>query len=125
MAQVNVMIAGKQYRMACGDGEEAHLEQLAAVLDERIGQMHAAFGEIGDMRLHVMAALTVVDELDEAKRRIAALEGEAGALRDRLGTGDRRTEAAESRVAGAVVEAAERIDAIARAINPTPQSGGR
>ena len=48
MPQVNVMIAGKAYRMACGEGEEAHLEGLARFYDEKIGEMRQAFGEIGD-----------------------------------------------------------------------------
>jgi cell division protein ZapA len=39
--------------------------------------MRTAFGEIGDMRLHVMAAITIADELAEARRRIEALEEEA------------------------------------------------
>jgi cell division protein ZapA len=121
MAQVSVTIAGKQYRMACGDGEEAHLEGLAGILDERISQLHSAFGEIGDMRLHVMAALTLVDELDEAKKRIAALEAETVSLRASIGAGDQQAEAAETRVAEAVSEAAERIERIARGINPPPQ----
>ena len=69
MAQVTVTIAGKIYRMACGDGEEAHLERLAGLFDARIAELHENFGEIGDMRLHVMAALTFLDEHDEAKKR--------------------------------------------------------
>src|SRR5919206_454031 len=62
MPQVTVMIAGRSYRMACGEGEEAHLEGLAALYDGKIQEMREAFGEIGDMRLHVMAALTLADE---------------------------------------------------------------
>src|SRR4051794_35987032 len=72
MPQVNVTIAGRAYRMACGEGEEAHLEGLAALYDGKIQEMRGAFGEIGDMRLQVMAALTVADELNETKRKLTA-----------------------------------------------------
>lgn len=109
MPQVNVMIAGKAYRMACGEGEEAHLEGLAQLYDEKISEMRQAFGEIGDMRLHVMAALMVADELSEAKERIAALEGEF-----------RRAEASELRLTEALNAAAERIESLARSLNPPP-----
>ena len=56
MAQVNVSINGRQYRMACEDGQEDHLRPLAKALEERIGTLRGQFGEIGDARLMVMAA---------------------------------------------------------------------
>ncbi len=43
MGTVNVSIAGKSYRMACGDGEEAHLEGLAAMFDARIEEMRRSW----------------------------------------------------------------------------------
>ncbi|MBN8999629.1 MAG: cell division protein ZapA, partial [Rhizobiales bacterium] len=58
MAQVNVTINGKIYRMACDDGQEAHLESLAERLNETIDRLRGSFGEIGDQRLTVMAAIT-------------------------------------------------------------------
>jgi len=36
MAQVNVTISGRTYRMACDDGEEDHLAQLAERLNRSI-----------------------------------------------------------------------------------------
>ena len=74
MAQVNVLIAGRTYRMACADGEEDHLKGLAARLDGKIVELRGSFGEIGDGRITVMAAITMADDLSEAERRIAALE---------------------------------------------------
>ena len=72
MPHVTVTIAGKSYRMACGEGEESHLTTLAEDLDRRLSDMRGAFGEIGDMRLQVMAALTLVDELQEAVTALVA-----------------------------------------------------
>ena len=69
MAQVNVTINGRQFRMACEDGQEGHLIELARDLDMRISGLRGKFGEIGDTRLTVMAALTVADELAEAGLR--------------------------------------------------------
>ena len=120
MPQVNVTIAGKAYRMACGEGEEAHLEALAASYDARISEMRAAFGEIGDMRLHVMAALMVADEASEAKARIARLEQELAGLQGDAGHADQRLVEVEERVSEAVVTAAERIEALARSLVPQP-----
>ena len=70
MSQVNVTINGRQFRMACEDGQEDHLRQLAKDLDERIDTLRGQFGEIGDARLTVMAALMVADELAEAGKKL-------------------------------------------------------
>ena len=71
MTHVVVTIHGKQYRMACEDGQEDHLMRLAHDLDSRVEQLKTSFGAIGDMRLIVMAALTVGDELMEAAKQKA------------------------------------------------------
>ena len=117
MPQIQVMIAGRSYRMACAEGEEAHLEGVAAAFESKIGELRGSFGEIGDMRLHVMAALTFVDELAESKRRVAALEEELAALRRLASTGDERTEALEAQMADALNRTAERIERLAKTLN--------
>ena len=73
VSQVNVTINGRQFRMACEDGQEGHLRQLAKELDERIAALRGQFGEIGDARLTVMAALMVADELSETGKRLRKL----------------------------------------------------
>ncbi len=117
MAQVTVTIEGRSYRMACGDGDESRLERLAAMFDGRIEELRGAFGEIGDMRLHVMAALTVADELDETQQRLQALEGELVHLRQRLDAGDQRAKAGEVYVAETLTRTAERIERLAKSLN--------
>ena len=72
MSQVSVTIDGTKYRLACNEGEEAQLESLAGLIDEKIGEMRASFGEIGDKRLVIMAALSVADSLTEARDAVAA-----------------------------------------------------
>src|SRR5262249_57176547 len=63
------------------DGQEGHLMNLARELDNRINGLRSKFGEIGDTRLTVMAAITVADELAEAGQRIKRLEEELATLR--------------------------------------------
>ena len=118
MAHIQVTIAGRGYRMACGDGEEAHLESLAADFDGRIQDMRKAFGEIGDMRLHVMASLTLADEVAEAKRRIEALEGEVAAMRAVTSAAAERSDKTERQLAETLTRSAERIERVAAAFAP-------
>ena len=82
MSQVNVTINGRQFRMACEDGQEGHLQQLAKDLDDRIVALRGQFGEIGDARLTVMAALMVADELAETGKKLKRLEADHAALQD-------------------------------------------
>lgn len=121
MPQVSVTIAGKTYRMACAEGEEGHLEGLAAAYDTRIEQMRTSFGEIGDLRLHVMAAIAQADELHETKRRIAALESEVAMLNSVNASRDERLERIEARLAEGVQMAAEWIEELARSLNSAGQ----
>jgi cell division protein ZapA len=88
LPQINVTIDGRSYRMACGSGEEAHLTGLAETLDGRIGEMRKNFGEIGDMRLQVMAALTIADELSELRGRLTTLEAQVAELRQTTETAE-------------------------------------
>jgi len=67
MAQVSVTIDGKKYRLACDEGEEARLVELAGMVDDKIGDLRRTFGEIGDQRLVVMAALSFADQSAEAR----------------------------------------------------------
>ena len=124
MAQVSVTIGGRVYRMACDDGQEDHLMRLARDLDQKLAQLREAFGEIGDTRLTVMAAIMVADELSESRRRIRALEQEVEGLQEtRLAVSD-RIEAAERSGAQTIEKAAERIERLAHALNGGLSGGG-
>ena len=117
MAHVSVTINGRQYRMACEDGQENHLIWLSGDLDRRIGQLRAQFGEIGDMRLTMMAALTVADELVEAGKRLRRLEEELASLQDSRAVATERAQATQAAVAAALNSAAERIERVVKGLN--------
>ncbi|HEY2530365.1 MAG TPA: cell division protein ZapA [Xanthobacteraceae bacterium] len=119
MAQVSVTINGRQFRMACEDGQETHLTNLARELDTRIDGLRARFGEIGDTRLTVMAALTIADSLAETVVRIKHLEEEIAALQEERAADNDRSRGAQEAVAAALNEAAERIEGITRKLNQT------
>ncbi len=63
MAQVDIKINGKSYRIACEDGQEARLGALAQMVDAHVADMVEQVGQVGDTRLLVMASLLVADEL--------------------------------------------------------------
>ena len=124
MTQVNVIINGRQFRMACEDGQEAHLTTLAENLDQRIGKLRTSFGEIGDTRLTVMAALTLADELAEATGKLARLEPDLAALQDARVVSADHTQATQAAIVAALNAAAERIENLTRRLNQTIVEGG-
>ena len=123
MSHINVTINGRQYRMACEEGQEVRLLKLAESLEMRVGELRGKFGEIGDARLTVMAALTVCDELLDANARIRALEGELETLRNvRVAAAD-RAKSTQVAVANALNAAADRIEKTTQMLNRTIGSG--
>lgn len=117
MGTVNATIAGRQFRLACEDGQEEHLQALAKDIDQRIIDLRARFGEIGDTRLTVMAALMVADEMTEMQRRMRRLEEEVTAMRDARVMAADRAKAASDAVVVAFNSAAERLEGITRKLN--------
>jgi len=117
MAQVIVTINGRQFRMACEDGQEEHLTRLAHDFDQRIGELRAKFGEIGDTRLTVMAALTVADQLFEAVMRIRKLEEELAAREGTQLAATDRDRGTDQTVIAALNSAAERIESLTKELN--------
>jgi len=100
-----VTINGRNYQIACDDGQEAQLTRLSAYIDKRVGELVAAVGQVGDARLLVMASLIIADELSDAY-------SERDTLRDAGGGGVERLEAEES-LCAVLETVAQRIEDVA------------
>ena len=123
MSHINVTINGRQYRMACEEGQEMRLLKLAESLETRIQSLRGKFGEIGDARLTVMAALTVCDELVDAGNRIRTMEQELTELRDFRNAAVERARMTQTAVVNALNAAAERIEKSTQVLNRTVGNG--
>lgn len=114
MAKVSLDINGRKYALGCDDGEEDRLIRLGQKLDDRVKTLANQFGQIGDLRLLVMAGITLTDELDEVTGN---LEGQAEKMTEQM---RRESEAAlssaqksEDSATSSLMKAAERIEALA------------
>ncbi len=123
MSHINVTINGRQFRMACEEGQEVRLLKLAENLETRIQSLRGKFGEIGDARLTVMAALTACDELVDAGNRIRTMEQELNELRDFRNAAVERARMTQTAVVNALNAAAERIEKSTQVLNRTVGSG--
>lgn len=107
MAQVEITINGQSYRVACEDGQESRLGDLARMVDAHVGDLVEQIGQIGQTRLLVMASLLVADELMELRE--AASDGADDDDDGGSGDGARVTELL-NRLSGRLEAIADRLD---------------
>jgi cell division protein ZapA len=120
MAQVTVTIDGKAYRMACEEGQEDHLSELANRFDRYVGHLKSQFGEIGDLRITVMAGIMIMDELAELGRKIGILEAELDSLKsNRQGVAETQ-QLREQQMVQAVSELTARLEGLTARLNERP-----
>jgi cell division protein ZapA len=74
MAQVTVRVGGYSHPVACQDGQEKHLTNMAAEVDKRIGALKAMGMQFGETRMLLLAALQLADETSDLQAEIAALK---------------------------------------------------
>ena len=124
MAQVEVTVNGRAYRVACDDGQEAHVMRLGRYVDQKVQALVKTLGQVGDTRLLLMASLLVADELVDTDQALNTAKNElAGAAqgreRDRAAAGAALAPPAapdEAVLARALDSLAQRLEAIAAEI---------
>jgi cell division protein ZapA len=108
MAQVTVTINEREYQVVCDDGQEAHLTRLGSYVDNRIGELSAAVGQIGDARLLVMVSLLLADELSDVYSELEVARN--------VGAGASAMLSAEESLSSNIEDLAQRIEDIAESI---------
>ena len=111
MAQVEVTVNGRTYVVACEDGEEAHLEELAEYLNGQVKELAESLGQVGEARLILMAGLLLADELFDAVARVKTLQGEVEAAGQ---AGTKALKVAGDRAADDIGVLSKRIDEVAQ-----------
>lgn len=102
MARVDVMINGRTYPVACGDGQEDRVREMARYVEGRVAEIKTVAGSASDTHLLVMAALLLADELADSR----AAEARAGGG----GNKDGEVAAAIGRLAGRMEAIAARLE---------------
>jgi cell division protein ZapA len=67
MPQVSIQIANRTYELACGDGEEDRVQELAAYVDEKVSALRTQLPGAAEVKLLVFAALLLAEESREAR----------------------------------------------------------
>jgi cell division protein ZapA len=110
LGQVSVTLNGRTYRLECGAEEEAHLIALAEYLGSHVDTMKRKFGQVGDDRLILMAALMATDELWEVRRQMQELKTAMTELRSDKSAADESLKSKRADIADAIGAAADRLE---------------
>ena len=78
MGQVVVKVNGREFSLACPDGQEARLRRLAQYVDAKTGEFAKSIGQAGEARLILLAALVIADELADANEALQQERGRTG-----------------------------------------------
>ena len=114
MAHVIVQVNGRPYTMQCPEGEEAHLRDLAELLDSEVQRVKTSVGNVGDIRLLVMAGLMVADRLSEAITKIQGLEEQVNGLREAKNAAQLEALEVQASLGERLMLASERLEVLAQ-----------
>ena len=80
MPKVDVSINGRSYPVACDEGQQGRVRELAGMVDSRVKQLvgPGPVGGIGETQILVLAGLMLADELSETTAALAG-QGKAAA----------------------------------------------
>jgi len=67
MADVEVVVAGRHYKLSCRDGEEKHLVRLVGMVDAKAADLTRALGDMTEPRTLLLSALLLADELNDLR----------------------------------------------------------
>lgn len=105
MGAISVNIGGRAYSLACRDGEEPRLIQLASHLSYKADELTESLGQMSEPRLLLMAGILVTDELFDLR---AAQRNGAPAAPSAL--------PAEAQIGEALNKLAERVERLAESL---------
>jgi cell division protein ZapA len=110
---VNVMVNQRAYTIACDEGEEEHLRDLAKHVDVKVRELLETVGQVGDGRLLLMAALLITDDYLDAAHRLELREHDFGELTAAHADAKSKLGGMETSIAGTLEAATKRIGDIA------------
>lgn len=124
MAEVTVDVGGRNYRLACENGEEEHLTALCSRIDAEARRLARSMGQMSESRLMLMSALMIADKLHDAEKEATALsrrlaEAERLASEQAANGGDFSAER-EARLSAEVSALAARLERLAEKVSPAP-----
>lgn len=112
MADVDVLVNGHSYSMACNDGEEAELRALAARVDGKLQTVVRMVGQIGEQRLLLMTAMLIADDLAGAENTLSENARVVAELKQSNAELQSMVDESDARLADQLEDAARKVEAV-------------
>ena len=68
MAEVDITINRRSYRISCKDGEEERIRSLASLINNQVQKLAEKIGQLGEARMILLASLVLLDKSDEVEK---------------------------------------------------------
>lgn len=121
MSKVSITVNDRAYAIGCEPGQEDQVRKLGTAFNTRVQDLVGQVGQIGDLRLFLMAALTMADELQDANDRLQSSEARARSISSSSQSSDAALakEMADVReqATRALDDASERVEEILHALD--------
>lgn len=85
MSEVRLSIGGKDYTIACADGQEDHVSRLGALVDAKLAEFGVNRAPQEAQNL-LFAALLIAEDLHQSRNAATGLQGEMDSLREDVAT---------------------------------------
>ncbi len=108
MAEVTLTINGRNYGIACDDGQEKRVKELGYYIDQRMRDIAKAGAANNEVHLMILTSLMLADEVFDLRDSIGDLGEQVRHTQDQQHD--------EAAIAAAISELAERIDGITERI---------
>ena len=65
VADVDIIINSRTYRISCKDGEEDRIKSLSSQINNEVKSLVSKIGQLGEARMILLAALVLLDKSDD------------------------------------------------------------
>jgi cell division protein ZapA len=115
MAEISININGRSYGIACDDGQERRVRELASYVDSRLREIARAGAASNESHLLVLTSIILADEIAEARSGIGQHAARHAPAQTPI-SGISMTEEDEEAIVSAIDLLAARIDSIATSL---------
>ena len=70
MADVDIIINSRTYRISCKDGEEDRIKTLSSQINQEVKALVGKIGQLGEARMILLAALVLLDKSDDSQDKM-------------------------------------------------------
>lgn len=116
MSSVTVNVNGRDYEIACDEGQEQRVQSLGQYVDDNIRKIAGSGAVGGDIHLYVLTSLLMADEVFELRERLENAGGDATSAQDLNLAVSKAVEQRESEISAQIDEITSHVEQIVKQV---------